>query len=284
MAGDGSRRTPGGARAGLRAAIRRGLEYEVSLLSAGEVKVSAYPVAAQHVAARRAGSATRSRSTRASRSMSTSTPSRARTTAMNKQWARHTSDNVNVTATRHTVTAAGRPPAEVLGGRPDRGGAAAGDRHGRADTDVSGAAGEPARPLSTSSRSLHRVRGLYMNVFRMPVSVAALGATLMITGAGAQPASAHPIPSRCGRWRPVPAYASAPPWTWRRWPTTPRTADDRTGVQLRDRRERHEVGVAGADPGHLRLGPGRRPGRLRAGTRPAVRGHTLVWHNQLPGG
>lgn len=33
-----------------------------------------------------------------------------------------------------------------------------------------------------------------MNVFRMPVSAAVLGAMLVITGAGAQPASAHPNP------------------------------------------------------------------------------------------
>ncbi len=41
----------------------------------------------------------------------------------------------------------GRPPAEVLDGRPDGGGAAARDRHGRADTDVPGPAGEPPRSV-----------------------------------------------------------------------------------------------------------------------------------------
>ncbi|MGY1500330.1 glycosyl hydrolase 115 family protein [Streptomyces sp. QTS52] len=94
------RRTPGGASAAR-------LEYEVSLLSAGEVTVWAYlsprnptlPTGGLRYAVSFDGTEPQQ--------VDIHTVTGANDGLMNKQWARHTSDNVNVTATRHTVAAAG---------------------------------------------------------------------------------------------------------------------------------------------------------------------------------
>ncbi|MGW3646733.1 glycosyl hydrolase 115 family protein [Streptomyces sp. NPDC000878] len=93
------RRTPGGGSARL--------EYEVGLLSAGEVTVWAY-LSPRNPTLPTGG-------LRYAVSFDEGEPQQVDIHAvtgaddglMNKQWARHTSDNVNVTATRHAVTAAG---------------------------------------------------------------------------------------------------------------------------------------------------------------------------------
>lgn len=93
------RRTPGGGSARL--------EYEVGLLSAGEVTVWAY-LSPRNPTLPTGG-------LRYAVSFDEGEPQQVDIHAvtgaddglMNKQWARHTSDNVNVTATRHAVAAAG---------------------------------------------------------------------------------------------------------------------------------------------------------------------------------
>ncbi|WP_330290569.1 glycosyl hydrolase 115 family protein [Streptomyces sp. NBC_00576] len=101
------RRTPGGASGGVSGGASARLEYEVSLLSAGEVTVWAY-LSPRNPTLPTGG-------LRYAVSFDEAEPKQVDIHAvtgaddglMNKQWARHTSDNVNVTATRHTVAAAG---------------------------------------------------------------------------------------------------------------------------------------------------------------------------------
>lgn len=123
-----------------------------------------------------------------------------------------------------------------------------------------------------------------MNVFRMPVSVAVLGATLAITGAGAQPASAHPDPVplralaagtgvRIGT--AVDMAALADDTTYRR--TTAREFNSVTAENV--------MKWESVEParGTYDWRPADDLVRFARAHGQAVRGHTLVWHNQLPG-
>ncbi|MEH0423837.1 endo-1,4-beta-xylanase [Streptomyces sp. B21-083] len=127
-----------------------------------------------------------------------------------------------------------------------------------------------------------------MNVFRMPVSVAVLGATLMITGAVAQPASAHPGPGP----GPVPLRTLAAGTGVRVGTAVDMAAlADDTTYRTTTAREFNSVTAENAmkwesvEPtrGTYDWRQADDLVRFARAHGQAVRGHTLVWHNQLPG-
>ncbi|WP_369030549.1 endo-1,4-beta-xylanase [Streptomyces adonidis] len=124
-----------------------------------------------------------------------------------------------------------------------------------------------------------------MNSFRMPVSAVALvGVALLITGAGAQPASAHPDP--------VPLRALAAGTGVRIGTAVDMAAlTDDTTYRLKVAREFNSVTAENVmkwesvEPSRGTYDWGKADDLVRFARAhgQAVRGHTLVWHSQLPG-
>ncbi|MEW2121161.1 endo-1,4-beta-xylanase [Streptomyces sp. NPDC005474] len=122
-----------------------------------------------------------------------------------------------------------------------------------------------------------------MNVFRMPVSVAALGATLMITGAGAQPASAHagPVPLRTLAAGTGVRIGTAVDLAVLADDTTYRTT---TAREFNSVTAENAMKWESVEPtrGTYDWRQADDLVRFARAHGQAVRGHTLVWHNQLP--
>lgn len=124
-----------------------------------------------------------------------------------------------------------------------------------------------------------------MNGFRMPVSAVALvGVALLITGAGAQPASAHPDPV------PLRALAAGTGVRIGTAVDMAALADDTT-YRRKVAREFNSVTAENVmkwesvEPSRGTYDWGKADDLVRFGRAhgQAVRGHTLVWHSQLPG-
>ena len=181
-----------GAPARRRAAGPR-LEYDVDLFTTGHVTVWAYLSPRNNVLPTDGLKYAVSIDDGGDRRSSTSRRRPAPTTRpMNRQWARNTSDNVNRTATTHAIAGPGVHTAEVLDGRPDRGGAAARAGHGRPTPSYLGPP-ESHRSERGTSRMTHMNRFRFR--YRTPVLVLVAGA-LLSTAVAVQPALHMTSPAR----------------------------------------------------------------------------------------